>query len=256
MKSIFVSKLEIFKLAVNDFKSKYAGSALGVLWAIAEPLVTVAVYRFVYTFAFGGGDVCGIPYYLWLSVGLSAWLFAADGLRSVCASYRDYSFLVKKMRFNKRILPDVRCVSSLFSHIIFLSIVVVASILNNTPISGILGLIIMVIICYAYVLSLGKILSLLCGYYKDVQNVLNVALNIGFWVTPIFWNVDMLDTSVKRIVELNPVALMAEGYRSTLLFGRFMELDKFVYLMLVIAVIYLTAEMLERKLLPNMADKL
>ncbi len=256
MKSIFVSKLEIFKLAINDFKSKYAGSALGVLWAIAEPLVTVAVYRFVYTFAFGGGDVCGIPYYLWLSVGLSAWLFAADGLRSVCASYRDYSFLVKKMRFNKRILPDVRCVSSLFSHTIFLSIVVVASILNNTPISGILGLIIMVIICYAYVLSLGKILSLLCGYYKDVQNVLNVALNIGFWVTPIFWNVDMLDTSIKRIVELNPVALIAEGYRSTLLFGSFMESDKFVYLMLVIVVIYLTAEILERKLLPNMADKL
>lgn len=256
MKSIFVSLFEIFRLAVNDFKSKYAGSALGVLWAIAEPLVTVAVYRFVYTFAFGGGDVCGIPYYLWLSVGLATWLFVADGLRSVCASYRDYSFLVKKMRFNKKILPDVRCVSSLFSHILFLSIVVVVSVLNNIHMSGVFGLTVMVIICYAYVLSLGKILSLLCGYYKDIQNILNVVLNIGFWVTPIFWNVDMLDTNIKRIVELNPVALIAEGYRSALLFGRFMDLDKFVYLILVIAVISVTDKILERKLLPNIADKL
>ena len=160
------------------------------------------------------------------------------------------------MRFNKKILPDVRCVSSLFSHILFLSIVVVVSVLNNIHMSGVFGLTVMVIICYAYVLSLGKILSLLCGYYKDIQNILNVVLNIGFWVTPIFWNVDMLDTNIKRIVELNPVALIAEGYRSALLFGRFMDLDKFVYLILVIAVISVTDKILERKLLPNIADKL
>ena len=66
----------------------------------------------------------------------------------------------------------------------------------------------------------------------------------------------MLDTNIKRIVELNPVALIAEGYRSTLLFGGFMEPDKFIYLILVIAVTFVTAKILERKLLPNIADKL
>ena len=256
MRSIIIRLLDIFRFAVNDFKSKYAGSAFGALWAIAEPLVTVAIYRFVYAVAFGGNDISGIPYYLWLSVGLASWMFISDGLRNVCSSFREYSFLVKKMRFNKGILPDVRCVSSLFSHVLFLAIVVIAAALNHISISGFLGLIAMVIICYAYVLSFGRVMSLLCGYYKDVQNILSVALNIGFWVTPIFWNADLLDTNIKRIIELNPAALIAEGYRNTLLFGKFIEPVKLFYLISVIIIIYIISKILEKKMLPNIADKL
>ncbi|MBQ3573368.1 MAG: ABC transporter permease, partial [Clostridia bacterium] len=59
----------ILRLSLNDFKSKYSGSAVGALWAIAEPLATVLIYWFVYTVAVGGG-VDDTPYYLWLSVGI------------------------------------------------------------------------------------------------------------------------------------------------------------------------------------------
>lgn len=246
----------IGRLALNDFKSKYAGSALGAFWAVAEPLVTVFIYRFVYSVVFGGGDVENVPYYLWLSVGLAAWLFISDGLRGMCSSFRDYSFLVKKISFNKKVIPHIRCVSALLTNILFAAIVIVVSLFNHITVIGILKFFVMVMICYAYIFVSGKVLALLCGCCKDVYSILCVVLNIGFWVTPVFWNVDLVYGKVRRLIELNPSALIAEGYRSTLLFGCFPETGKLIYLFFVIIVTGGLSVILEKLLLPNIADKL
>lgn len=246
----------IGRLALNDFKSKYAGSALGAFWAVAEPLVTVFIYRFVYSVVFGGDDVDRVPYYLWLSVGLAAWLFISDGLRGMCASFRDYSFLVKKISFNKKVIPHIRCASALITNILFSAIVIAVSLFNHITVISILKFSVMVMICYVYVFVSGKVLALLCGYYKDVYGVLCVLLNIGFWVTPIFWNIDLVSGKLRYVIELNPTALIAEGYRSTLLFGCFPETEKLIYLLFVTIITGGLSVLLEKRLLPNIADKL
>ena len=62
----------LLSLAKNDFKAKYAGSALGTIWAFTNPVITVLIYWFVFQVAFGNGDVGDVPYVLWLVSGIAA----------------------------------------------------------------------------------------------------------------------------------------------------------------------------------------
>lgn len=131
MKRFLKSWSLLCRLAINDFKARYAGSSLGVVWAIAEPLVTVVIYWFVYTVAFGK-NTGEIPYYLWLCAGIAPWFFISDGLRGMTSAYVDGSYLVKKMTFDNSVIPRARMLSSLISHLVFLAIVLILCIIDGS----------------------------------------------------------------------------------------------------------------------------
>ena len=242
------------RLAFNDFKSKYAGSLFGALWAMAEPLVTVLVYWFVYTIAVGSVEIHGIPYYLWLSAGIAPWFFISDGLRGTAAAFRDYSFLVKKMRFDKELLPSVRAVSALISHLIFLSLVFVLCVINGLPEIGIIYAFIGISTAYIFVSTLGGILALACARFKDVSNILNVILNIGFWLTPIFWDSDNLSGSM--IIRFNPAAVIVREYRTALLCGRLPDYGDIIYSAVCCVVLIIIVRICMNRFLPDTADRL
>lgn len=251
----WVRRIEmITSLAVNDFKASYVGSVLGFVWTIAEPLITVFVYWFVYTIAFGGGEIDNAPYYMWLSVGISVWFFVSEGLKKTSAAYRDYSYLVKKMNFDKSILPSVRTVSALLSHLIFLGIVIVMCLAEGRDVNF-AAMVLSVVLALAFVYVSGKILALLCGIYKDVQNITGVILNIGFWLTPVFWNGNN-PGNLTRLVYLNPVAIIVEAYRRALLFGEFIRLAYIIYVAAICGLLWIIGKYAERKILPNIADRL
>ena len=69
------SRKLIFALAKNDFKTKYAGSYFGTVWAFIQPVVTICVYWFVFGLALRGGADRGVPFVLWLVAGLVPWFF-------------------------------------------------------------------------------------------------------------------------------------------------------------------------------------
>lgn len=245
----------IISLAVNDFKAVYAGSVLGSVWAVAEPLVTVAVYWFVYTVALRGADIDGMPYYIWLSAGLAAWFFVSNGLRVTASAFRDYSYMVKKLCFDTSILPSVRAVSALLSHALFVGIVLLLCAIEGTEIS-LPALAAALVFAIIFVYALGRILALLCGLYKDVQNVTAVVLNIGFWLTPVFWQAEALCGNAARLVYLNPAAVIVRAYRSALLYGEFTEPKAMLYLSAVCAVLLGLGCLLEKLILPDIADRL
>ena len=114
---LFQNRQLIWKLAKNDFRSKHAGSYLGVVWAFVQPVVSVLVYWFVFTI--GGrapsGDT-GYPFVLWLIVGIVPWFFFADALGQGTSALLSYQYLVKKVVFKISILPIIKIISSFFVH--------------------------------------------------------------------------------------------------------------------------------------------
>ena len=83
----------VLKLAKNDFKTKYAGSYLGIVWAFVQPIVTVLVYWFVFSVGFkaGTGDL-GVPFVLYLVAGIVPWFFFQDGLNGGTNSMIEYTY--------------------------------------------------------------------------------------------------------------------------------------------------------------------
>ena len=89
----------LISLAKNDFRAKYAGSALGMIWGFVTPIVTIMIYWFVFQIAFQNGPVNGVPYVLWLVSGIVPWFFISEGWGGATGVLLDYSYLVKKVVF-------------------------------------------------------------------------------------------------------------------------------------------------------------
>ena len=114
----------IWTLAKNDFRTKYAGSYLGIIWAFVQPVVTVMVYWFVFGVVRQGAPKA-VPFVLWLVCGLVPWFFFQEALVQSTNALIEYSYLVKKVVFKISILPLIKVIASLFVHIFFVAFTLV-----------------------------------------------------------------------------------------------------------------------------------
>ena len=101
LKDILENKRLIWNLSKNDFKTRFAGSYFGIIWAFVQPVVTVLVYWFVFEKALNVGtqstkEGINVPYVLWLISGLVPWFFFAEALGTGTAALVEYNYLVKK----------------------------------------------------------------------------------------------------------------------------------------------------------------
>ena len=183
------SKDLVLYLSKNDFKTKYAGSYMGIIWAFIQPLVTIVLYWFVFQVGLRSGDVGDTPFILWLMAGLIPWFFFQEALVNATNCFAEYSYLVKKVVFNINILPVVKVVSSLFVHIFFMGLLIVAYILMEYfP-----GIIVIQLVYYSFcmivlVLSISYFTSAISVFFKDTTQIINVFMQVGTWLTPILWN--------------------------------------------------------------------
>ena len=120
IQEIYANRRLVWDLAKNDFKTRYSGSFLGMAWGFIQPVITVLVYWFVFTVAMGFDKIEGVPYALWLVSGLVPWFFFSDGLTGGTTSMLEYSYLVKKVVFNIDILPVVKVMAAVFTHVFFI----------------------------------------------------------------------------------------------------------------------------------------
>ena len=111
----------LIQLSRNDIKAKYANSLLGIIWAFAMPLATILVFWYVFQLGFKNLPVEDAPYILWFSAAYVPWIFFVDITTYGCNSLVEYSFLVKKIKFNIQYIPVVKVVSSLFVHLFFIA---------------------------------------------------------------------------------------------------------------------------------------
>lgn len=118
---LYQNRKLVLSLAKNDFKTKYAGSYLGIVWAFIQPIVTILVYWFVFSVGLKAGTVSDYPFVLYLVSGIVPWFFFQDALNGGTNALIEYNYLVKKVVFKISILPIVKIISALFVHIFFLA---------------------------------------------------------------------------------------------------------------------------------------
>ena len=217
------SKDLILYLSKNDFKTKYAGSYMGIVWAFIQPLVTIVLYWFVFEKGLKSGAVSDVPFILWLMAGLIPWFFFQEALVNATNCFAEYSYLVKKVVFNINILPVVKVVSSLFVHVFFLFLLVGAYVLMGYfP-----GIIALQLLYYSFcmialVLSLTYMTSAFSVFFKDTVQIISVLMQVGTWMTPILWNMDSPDMikslgKFVYILKLNRMYYVVSGCRGTMI---------------------------------------
>lgn len=211
---LFRNRSLILQLTARDFKTRYLGSYLGLLWAFIQPAVTILIFWFVFEVGFKSAPVSDIPFILWLITGIIPWFFIADTLASATNSIVENSFLVKKVVFRVSMLPIVKLLSALLIHLFFVLVIFgffIAYGIRPTLYS-------LQVFYYGFamiilLLGLSWLTSALIIFLKDVGQVVAMCLQFGFWLTPIFWRVGMIPQKYQIFIKLNPVYYLVQGYR-------------------------------------------
>lgn len=260
IQEVKTNKTLIWNLSKNDFKTKYAGSYLGIIWAFIQPIVTILVYWFVFEYGLkAGSPIKDVPFILWFMVGLVPWFFFQEGLLNATNCMVEYSYLVKKVVFKISILPIVKIISALFVHMVFVGFLfVVAGIYRFYPSEYTIQLIYYSFCTFFLVLALSYATSAIVVFFKDLGQLINIFLQIGMWMTPIMWSYKMVPENYQWILKLSPMYYIVEGYRDTFInhvwfFERYFQT---VYFWVISFGLFVIGAIIFKKLKPHFADVL
>ena len=208
----------------RELRTKYKGSALGVVWYLVNPLVLMAVYAVMFRYLLRAVVVPDYP--VFLIMGLSVWTFFSQSLLAAATSLVDQAGLVTSVRFPRESVPSAVISVQLVPLLALLAIAVPLGLIVRDALDPALLLLPLVVVClYAFALGLGLVVSVAHAYFRDVQPVLAAVLLPWFFVTPIFFRVsDLPGLDGHPVVEWllrwgNPVAPFIEAVRDILYAG-------------------------------------
>lgn len=220
-RDIYRNRKLILDLANKDFKSRYAASYLGIIWAFVQPIVTVTIYILVFQLGFKAQPVRNVPYALWLVVGIVPWLFFQEALLSATNSLIEFSYLVKKVVFKISVLPMVKIISALYVHIFFVGVAIILYFaFGNTPHIYMIQVIYYTFAAVVLVLGFSYITASMVVFFRDLGQIVSILLQFGMWLTPIMWNIDDLEWMtpvIQRFLKFNPMYYITSGYRDAFL---------------------------------------
>lgn len=210
----------ILLMSRREIVSQYVGSGLGSLWMIIQPVVMIAVFWFVFSMGFKVKPTNDVPFVVWLTAGLAPWFLFSNIVSGSVSVVVAHSHLIKKTIFSSQILPVIKIFSNLISHLVFL--IILLGLIYFQKVSMTLWFLqaLYYLFCLL-ILSLGIawFLSAVFVFLRDVGQIVSVVLQVGFWLTPIFWNIEMMPEKVRWILKLNPVYYIIQGYRDSFISG-------------------------------------
>ncbi len=219
---LFNSRNLIKRLAINDFKKRYAGSYMGIVWALAQPVVTVIMYYIVFDIVFQNraqavSDGVEIPYVLFLTAGLVPWFFFSEALTNGTTSLLEYNYLVKKVLFKISILPIIKIIAAMFIHVFFTFVLMlIACIYGYYPTIYWLQIIYYMGCEFILVLSLSYATCAIVVFFRDLLQIISIGLQLFQWATPILWNIEIVPDKYKWLIKLNPMTYIVEGFRNSI----------------------------------------
>ena len=260
IKELYNNRGMIINLSRNDFKTKYAGSYLGIFWAFVQPIITVLLYWFVFQVGFRSSPINDFPFVLWLVTGLVPWFFFSDALLNATNSLIEYSYLVKKVVFKISILPLVKIISTLFVHIFFVCLTLIIYVMyKEFPTIHAIQIGYYSFCTFCFSLALSYITSAIIPFFKDFGQIINIFLQIGMWVTPIMWSYEMIKPENRWILDLNPMFYICNGYRDALIEKTWFfenNLGVTIYFWTITILLFLIGVLLFKRLKPHFSDVL
>ncbi len=217
-RGLWKDRIVIWQLAKNDCKARYASSALGVTWAFLQPLLNVFVLWFVFQVGFKSMPVDNIPFIVWYIPSFLSWNFFSEAVSQSTDSLISYSYLLKKVNFNVSIIPLIKVISAAIIHTGFIIFIVFINLVYKRTLTVYFLQMLYYFACTICLsASLGWLLSALNVFLRDVANLVALVLQIGFWMTPLFWEPSGLTPAVQFVLKLNPMYYVCMGYRESVI---------------------------------------
>ena len=256
---LFSRRNLIYVLTKRDFKAVYLGSYLGIIWAFLLPIAMTLIFWFVFQVGFNSQPVDQYPFILWLVCGMFPWFFFNDCVNNGTNSILQNSFVVKKVVFSIGILPLIKILSALVIHSFFILLIVIMFLYYGYPPSlHVVQIAYYLAALMIFVLGVTWLTSSVVIFFKDLKPLIAILLQMGFYLTPIFWNLNMLPEEYRAVIRYNPVFYIVEGYRESFIYKKWFweNLESALYFWSVTGLVFVTGAVVFRRLRPHFADVL
>jgi len=215
-------------LTLRELRGKYKRSVLGWAWSLLNPLAAVATFAVVFRFFLKVPVPVGDPsdlhvFALFLVCGLLPWNFLANGVTGGMGAVVGNANLVKKVFFPREILVLSSTAAWGVSLAIELGVLAVVLLIAGNLVLPWLPAVVLVLALQAvFVLGIALLLASATVYFRDLEHLVGIALQLWFYATPIIYPPSLVHDELVdqpwllRLYELNPMVHFVEVYRNLL----------------------------------------
>lgn len=265
------SRQLLANLTLRELRAKYKRSLLGWSWSLLNPLAIMVIYTLVFRFFLRIDPPRGSPsgltsFPLFLLCGLLPWNFFVNGTLGSIDSLVANANLIKKTYFPRELLVASQVASWLVSLLIeMLLLTVVFLVVGNMVLPYLPVLAVLLLVLAFFVTGLSLALSALNVYFRDVKHLVNILLQLWFYLTPILYPISLVperaqlagaDLPARAIYNLNPMVGFIEAIRDCLYHVRLPSAADLATLLVVSAASFLTGLFLFKRLDPRFAEEL
>lgn len=209
----------LYVLTRTEFRARYRAQALGILWSLLHPLVMMGIISVVFSQLFQSNE----RYFpIFLLIGLLVWQWVTTSITSATTSFIQHADIIKRTIFARPLLP----MSSVLSYginfaleslvlLVFVPIFPGAFRLSAALLLVPVLLALLALLLFAITLAT----SVLNVIYRDVAYIVNTALLLLYWLTPVFYPIDVIPYPYRMLLQANPIAGILTALRRAIMVG-------------------------------------
>jgi lipopolysaccharide transport system permease protein len=243
----------VLHLVGREFRLRYRRAFFGWAWAVGQPLVRLLVLSLVFT-KFLPLGIENYPQFLF--AGLIAWMWFASAVASATTSAIDRRSLLFRPSLPRSSLPVVSVLTDGLDFLAALPVLAVFLIIGGgIPVTA-LFLPVIIAVQLLLILGIGYALCSANVYFRDVRLLLDIALLLGFYLTPVFYDASSIPDRYLWVIRLNPIARIIASYRDVLVEGKMPAAGPFLVLAVACAACFLGGYWIFRRTSPTFVDEL
>lgn len=206
-------------LAWRDILVRYKQTAIGVIWALLRPFLTMVVFTVVFG-KLGKFPSDGAPYAVMVFAAMLPWQFFANSLSEASNSLIGNANLISKVYFPRLIIPSSAVITS-FVDFLISGVIMIGLMLWYQFVPGwrILTLPLFIAIAFAAAMGIGLWLTALNVKYRDFRYIVPFIVQIGLYISPVGFSSSVVPEKWRLLYSLNPMVGVIDGFRWAILGG-------------------------------------
>ncbi|HWJ80159.1 MAG TPA: ABC transporter permease [Niallia sp.] len=213
----------IRRLSLYELKSANRNNYLGILWELINPAIQISIYWFVFGYVqqrkpIEGANGESYPYFIWMLAGILLWFFIYPSITKASRSIYSRLRMVSRMNFPLSVIPSYVILSLLYPQLLLMVVVIIIYQFVGYPISiYYLQIPYFLFAAIMFLFALALITSTISTIIRDFQMLLQSLMRVLLYLTPILWPANHLGSTFEKIMHINPIFYLIEGYRYALL---------------------------------------
>ncbi|MCH7663148.1 MAG: ABC transporter permease [Chloroflexi bacterium] len=241
-------------LALRDIQLRYKQTALGITWVILQPLLTSAIFAFIFgrLAKLPSGEV---PYELFVFAGLLPWTVFSQTIQRAGQSLVKDSDLVTKVYFPRILIPLSSSLATLVDFAVSAIVFIILLLVYQIPLSlNLLALPFLLVICLLASVGVGLWISAFSVFYRDFIYSLSFIIQLWMFASPLAYSISIIPDSLRTIYSLNPAVGIIESFRWSLLGGASFPGESFAISVIVSLLIFFGGSMVFKRVSRRFAD--